>query len=318
MRRFLVLALAASCLTPAVATAQSAVEGRVDRLEREMRAVQRTVFPGGAGKYVQPELNPTGGSATAPGTPATSPVADLDTRLVALERQQATLTGQIEQNGFRIRQVEEAFAAYKRTTDARLKALEDGASTPGSTEPVGLTRPPATTPPRATTIANTATTTRPPATKPAAKPVADPARAAQVAAVERPETGDAGEDAYVYGFRLYSAKLYPEAEAALKDTVAKYPKHRRASYAQNLLGRAYLDEGRPSLASLALYESFKKYPDGERAPDSLYYLAQSLMKLNKPAEACKVYSELTASYGDKITAQMRADVARGRTAAKCQ
>nr|MBA4771369.1 hypothetical protein [Sphingobium sp.] len=29
------------------ATAQTTVEGRVDRLEKEMRAVQRKVFPGG-------------------------------------------------------------------------------------------------------------------------------------------------------------------------------------------------------------------------------------------------------------------------------
>ena len=33
------------------AAAQTAVEGRVDRLEREMRAVQRKVFPGGAGAH---------------------------------------------------------------------------------------------------------------------------------------------------------------------------------------------------------------------------------------------------------------------------
>ena len=39
-----------------------------------------------------------------------------------------SVTGQVEQNGFRIRQLEDAFNAYKRTTDARLKALEETAS----------------------------------------------------------------------------------------------------------------------------------------------------------------------------------------------
>ena len=87
----------------------------------------------------------------------------------------------------------------------------------------------------------------------------------------------------------------------MKTVVAKYPKHRRASYAQNLLGRAYLDDGKPSLAAIAFYDNYKKMPDGERAPDSLYYLAQALMQLNKPADACKVYGELTDVYGAKIS-----------------
>jgi TolA-binding protein len=150
-----------------------------------------------------------------------------------------------------------------------------------------------------------------------AKP-ADPVRSTRAASVDKPDTGDAAEDAYTYGFRLYTAKMYPEAEAQLKQVVAIYPRHRRASFAQNLLGRSYLDEGKPSLASIAFYDNYKKFPEGERAPDSLYYLGQSLTKLNKPADACKVYGELTDVYGDKISAGMKADVAKARVAAKCK
>jgi TolA-binding protein len=122
----------------------------------------------------------------------------------------------------------------------------------------------------------------------------------------------------MYGYRLWAAKRYPEAEAQLKKVVATYPEHRRASYAQNLIGRAYLDEGKPSLASIAFYDNYKKRPEGERAPDSLYYLAQALVRLKKPADACKVYGELTDVYGTKIDATMKANVAKGRVAAKCQ
>ena len=113
------------------------------------------------------------------------------------------------------------------------------------------------------------------------------------------------------------AKLYPEAEAQLKKVVAKYPKSRRASYAQNLLGRSYLDEGKPSLASIAFYENYKKMPDGERASDSLLYLGQALMTLKKPADACKVYGELSDVYGSKLSGEDKARLAQGRTAAKC-
>jgi TolA-binding protein len=313
MHKLVLIGLIAGTALTGPAVAQSNLEPRVDRLEREMKAVQRTVFPGGAGKYVAPDISAPDPTAAAPGIPASSPVADLDARVAELERQQRTLTGQVEQNSFRLRQVEDAFAAYKRTTDARLSALEQGAATPpvdAAPRPVvgAPAKPPvvATVPPK------------PAPSAPAPKPSADPDRAAKLAAIERPSTGDAGEDSYLYGYRLWEAKLYPEAEAALKDTVAKYPKHKRASYAQNLLGRAYLDEGRPSLASMAFYDSFKKFPDGDRAPDSLYFLGQSLMKLNKPADACKVYAELDASYGSKIGPDLKAKADRGRADAKCR
>lgn len=317
MRKLIVAALIAGTALTGPAGAQSSLEPRVDRLEREMKAVQRTVFPGGAGKYVAPDITAPDPTVSQPGTPATNAVVDLESRIGALERQQRTLTGQVEQDGFRLRQLEDAFAAYKRTTDARLTALEQGAATPASSD--GLTpatpRPATGVAPRPSATPTTATT------KPAGaatKPAADPDRAARLAAIERPASGDAGEDAYLYGYRLWEAKMYPEAEAALKDTVAKYPKHKRASYAQNLLGRSYLDEGRPSMASMAFYDSFKKFPDGDRAPDSLYFLGQSLMKLNKPADACKVYAELDASYGSKIGPDLKAKAAKGRADAKCK
>ena len=157
---------------------------------------------------------------------------------------------------------------------------------------------------------------RPPPTPSDAAPTAARADAGRSRARRRgrrdrkPDTGDAAEDGYTYGYRLWTAKLYPEAATALKPVADKYPKHRRASFAQNLLGRAYLDDGKPSLASLAFYDSYKKFPDGERAPDSLFYLAQALVKLKKPAaDVCKVYAELTDVYGDEA---LRGDEGRRR------
>ena len=311
MRRFLILLAAGAIALPGAASAQGNVEGRVGKLESEMRAVQRKVFPGGAGALVQPDIQPATPTTNAPGSPSTGALEDLTQRVSSLEQQIASLTGQIEQTSFKTRQLEEAFNAYKRATDARLQGPATdapAAATPavggGDAEPTG------------TTLATPARpTTRPEA---ASRPSTEPDRVRLVAAIERPSSGDAPEDDYLYGYRLWLAKLYPEATAQLKKVVATYPKHRRASFAQNLLGRAYLDDGKPSLASMAFYDNYKKMPDGERAPDSLYYLAQALVKLNKPADACKVYGELTDVYGTKISSSMKADVEKGRTSAKCQ
>ncbi len=311
IKSFGIVMLAGMVLCPP-AMAQSNIEGRVDRLEREMRAVQRKVFPGGNGQYFPPDISPQNNPGTpAPGSPASTPVADLNGRISAVESQLTTLTGQIEQNQYRLQQFEEAFAAYKRTTDARLKALEDTASAPGG---AAMVSPPATT-----TVTPAARPVTPAATRPATPVAVDPARAQLVAAVEKPSTADPADDLYVYGFRLWQAKLYPEAQSQLKQVVSKYPTNRRASWAQNLLGRSYLDEGKPSLASLAFYENYKKFPDGERAPDSLFFLTVALKKLGKPsADICQVYDELSEVYATRITAQMKADIARGRVTEKCK
>jgi TolA-binding protein len=249
------------------------LDGRVSRLEKEMRAVQRKVFPGGT--PLQPEIVAPESPAAAAGVPATTPLADLTARVDALESQIRAITAQAEQNGYRLRQLEERIAQIEAAAQAAQAAAAPPAANPST------------------------------------------AAAAPVPGVERPATGDAAEDAYVYGFRLWEAKQYPQAQAELKAVAEKYPKHRRASFAQNLLGRSYLDEGKPALASVAFYENYQKWPKGERAPESLYWLGVALTQLKKPAEACKVYGELEDVYGATMPAALRPRIAEGRKQARC-
>ena len=122
MRNAFFLAAAATLALPTLATAQNNVEGRVGRLESEMRAVQRKVFPGGNGQLLQPEVTAPTTPTEAPGSPSSSAVIDLSARVTALEQQMASLTGQGEQNGYQLRQLREEFEAYRRATDARLAA----------------------------------------------------------------------------------------------------------------------------------------------------------------------------------------------------
>ncbi|KQN03336.1 MULTISPECIES: tetratricopeptide repeat protein [Sphingomonas] len=311
MRKLILVGVCLAALLPAAVQAQN-VEGRVGKLESEMRAVQRKVFPGGAGQMLQPEVRaPQSEQGPGPGSPATSALADVNQRVTSLEQQMTSLTEQIEQNQNRTRQLQDAFDNYRRSNDARLKTLETGpapiatgAGTGGPIESDDQAGGQSSGPSRPTT--------RPEA---ASKPgAATPIKVS----VEKPSTGDPAEDEYMYGYRLWAAKQYPQAEAQLKKVVAEYPKSKRASYAQNLLGRSYLDEGKPSLASMAFYDNYKKMPEGERAPDSLLYLGQALTKLNKPADACKVYDELNDVYGAKMASAMKGQVAAGRSAAKCK
>ncbi len=299
--RFALCAATAMALSTPVLAQDTNVEGRVTKLEKEMRSVQRQVFPGGAGKTFEPEISVSGTPKANTAAPSGTAVADLIARVDALEAQLATLTGQVEQQG-----------NTQRSLDTRLKAVESQlrAQAAGA-EPVAVVTP----------APKTATPAPKPATKPviimpAGKPSA--ARTAAVAAIGKPSSGDGFSDGYDYGYRLWEAKFYPEAQVQLDETVKKYPKHGRISYARNLLGRAWLDDKKPATAVKIFYDNYKLDPRGDRAPESLYFLGSALTDLGKTAEACEAFGQLATAYPVEAKDRLAARLASGRTRAKCK
>lgn len=279
--RLTICLMLAAIAAPLAAQPAPDLNSRVTKVERELRAVQRKVFPDG--RPLEAEIAPAPAPVEAAGTPATSPIADLSGRVDALEGQIRELTAQAEQNGFKVRQLEEQVTRLSEEMKARAAAP----APPPTLEPTDpAVEPPAEVPPPTSGIA-------------------------------RPATGDAAEDGYLYGYRLWQAKEYPAAQAALKQVADAHPEHRRASFAQNLLGRSYLDEGKPALAAVALYDSYKKWPKGERAADSLYWLGQALTRLKKPADACKVYAQFGDDYAATASAALKGQVAAGQKQARC-
>lgn len=309
MRRVSIIAIAAAGFVAVPAQAQTAtVEGRLTLLEKRMNTVERVVSRQSGG-LIQPEISPVAPTATPEGTPASAPLTDLQTRVGAVETELAGFTGRLETAEHRLQQIEDDFAAYKRATDARLKALETPGGTAGPLTPGDETGPAPVRP------------TRPGGTTAPDKPAADPDRAALVGAVVKPTGKDAVDKAmyaYNYGYRLWQAKLYPEAEAQLQGYSGKYPGHRLVSRAQNLLGLVYMDDAKPNLAAQIFYDNYSKLPDGERASDSLLNLAKALTVLKKPrTDVCRVYTELNDVYGTKLTAAQKAEADKGRVANKC-
>ncbi|MFN3619485.1 tetratricopeptide repeat protein [Sphingorhabdus sp.] len=298
-RLAIITSAALALIAPAIAQ-DANIDGRVGKLEKEMRAVQRQVFPNGAGKFLEPDIQ----SPTAPKTTtsATTATVDLTARVDALEAQLAALTGQVEIQGNNLRGLE-----------GRLKAMETQLVAQQTPVASVVT---ATVP--AAAVATSTTKTTVPATKPAVTAKPNPARVAAIAAIERPSTGDAFEDGYNYGYRLWEAKFYPESQATLEETVTKFPKHRRASYARNLLGRAWLDDKKPATAVKVFYDNYKADPRGDRAPESLFFLGSALTDLGKTAEACEAFGELAKAYPDVAAGRLAERLTSGRTRAKCK
>ncbi|MEA3062897.1 MAG: hypothetical protein QOJ94_2678 [Sphingomonadales bacterium] len=301
----LALALLAGAAVPAVAqTRAETPEKRIERLEQELRAVQRKVFQGGA--YVTPEVSPSQAAAQPDGVPATAPIADLTARLDALESQLRQLTGMAEQDSNRLRTMEDSLARFRDGTSARLDALEhpqpaaQAAAEPAPAEPA-----PARTKPRRQAIAS------------ASPGVLPDWVSAQDSSVTASDGGDA-EAAYNDGFHLWEQKRYGEAQKALEAVARKYPNHRYASWAANLAGRAYLDDGKPAAAAKVLLANYQNNPKGERAADSLYFLGQALFALKNNSAACKAYDELQDVYGSTMRTWLKQQLPAARAQAKCR
>jgi TolA-binding protein len=279
---------------PASAQRQATPEQRIDRLEQQLRQVQGRVFQRG-----QPA--DTAGFDYEPAAPL-SAVSSMTDRLSGLERQMADIQRLSEENGNRLRTMENELGRLRTEQSERLAALErrvqELSVAPGpATSTISVTPQPSGAAPRPATTTPT--------------PVAPSGGTAAV-------TDDPGEEAYSAGFRQWQAGQYQQAIGTLRQFVAAYPRHRRVSWANNLIGRSLLDSGQPREAATALLANYRTNPKGERAPDSLYYLAQSLMRINQPTQACNVYAELQAVYGSSLRAELKKLMDEGRAQAQCR
>lgn len=330
----LVLALAAPA-GPAIAQSAgdaAAAETRLRKLEAEIAALQRQVFPGGDGKYFAPLVQPGTTDGKTLGTPASTPVSDLLVRMDAVEAQLARLTSQQEVTTNKLTQLEAkvtALAPPPPAAPALAAAGDNGAVTAGNLGAMtgGAAGPKPAAPAPAVAVAPEAAAPKPAVAAPTPKPVvAAPApkpatpsaqRLAAVKAVEKPATADPADDEYSYGFRLWEKKFYPEAQQQLKLYLQKYPRHGRVSFARNLLGRAYLDEGNPREAASWFLQNYQASKTGDRAPDSLLFLAEAMHRLNDTNRACVALAQFVDDYPREVTGRLKSQYEATRAKVKC-
>lgn len=297
MRPMLIAALlVTTAATPALSQGAE-MDRRIDRVEREIRALQRQVFPGGNADFFEPEIQAGTADAQA-GNPASSPITDLTDRVNALERQLATLTGQVEENSFELRQLR-AMVESLQGQDAPDSGTEAGSTLGAASVDAGEGAPAEDSSPASTDPENGSQT------------------ATQVQSDEAPLPDDAGEAAYVRGYRLWRDGDYAAARTQLRSTVETYPGHRFESYARNLLGRAYLDDDKPANATEIFVRNYQELPNGERAADSLFFLGVALTELNYNDRACLAFDELEDVYGENLRSTIREQVPDARDAANC-
>lgn len=275
--------------TPLPALAQDEVsEARMRKIEAEIRALQRQVFPGGDARFFEPEINTAQPQTSdAAGTTSTTAVTDILARLDAMEAQLQRLTAAGEEGRNATLLLEERVAALEAAnapapepepevaaeagsvaTESNLAAMTGGESRAQAAE-----LPPSETSPGPTDE-----------------------RLAGVQAITKPQSDDPADDEYTYGFRLWNAGFYPEAQQQLRLFVEQHPDHWRTTYGRNLLGRAYLDDGKAREAAPWFLRNYQVDKQGARAGDSLLFLAEAMIALEDTNRACIALAEFGETY----------------------
>ena len=306
-RHFLLAGTIAAGLTaslPAPVAAQD-TSARIARLEAQIRALQRQVFPGGDERFFEPQVDTSRPQqpTQVPGTPSESAMSDVLQRIEAIESQLARLTAASEVNANALSNIE-----------ARLDEYDALAAQLGAAQPAASSGTQTTTPAPATQQP-TGRIPVPGNTTPAPAPAGPtPERVAAVGEIAKPMTDDPGDDEYTYGFRLWDAGFYPEAQQQLAMFLEKYPNHPRTTYGRNLLGRAYLDAGDARRAATYFFENYQSDKQAARAPDSLLYLSEAMIALGDTNRACIALAEFGDTYPALATGRLQSqyDGARGR------
>ena len=292
---------------------------RIDRLERDIRTLNLQIARGAttpAPTSTAQAAGSAGAAAPVTGT-ATPAIARLEQRFSELESdiraatgQQEALVHRLDETNRRIDEIGKRLDKLVGDVDFRLGRIESAIAAPraSGSEPSGIAavpRPPAVE--SAAPLPGSAGFATPPgnlgtvplsALTPGAPPAAtagSPPPAAETASV-LPEGSP--RERYDFARRLLVKNRFDEAERALRAFMAAHPDHHLAANAQYWLGESYYVRRDYHTAAQTFMESYQKYKDGPKAPDSLLKLGMALANENRQREACITFAELDKTFPD--------------------
>ena len=315
-------AIAACCLfavTPAHAQ-QDDTFNRINRLEREIDTLNRAVYKG-----QQPATAPTSIMSSSSDT---GYQANLEVRLSEMEKQLRDLTGKLEQQTFENQQLRERLDRSQADIELRLGDLEkkNGVASPQgavNTNPVpggtltgadtmgGNPPMPGSEPMLQPSAGNAAA----PITDPNAPAPSNSPTSKQLGTLNQapggasiPPSGSDPASLYENAFSQLKSGNYGVAQRDFNGFLTAHPDHPLASNATYWLGETYYAQQKYDQASRIFAESYKKYPKGPKAADSLLKLGMSLGGAGKSKEACVSFKQLKKEFASTAnTAVRRAD-----------
>jgi len=204
-------------------------------------------------------------------------------RIDALEQEVRRLTGDVEQQQFRIEQVVKDGTNRIGDLEFRLCELEKGCDVTNldRTAPLG-----GMVVPKAGNSGGAST--------------ASPPVATDITASE--------QNSFNQAFAAYEAGNFPAAAIMFESFAMAFPSGPLSGEAYFWRGEALAASGNWSDAALSFLESFSGSPAGVKAPDSLYRLGMSLAQLGQVQEACLMLSEVPVRYpASAVVTQSKAE-----------
>ncbi len=270
------VAAVVAALSMAPAYAQSDVSSRLSRLERDMQILQQQMGRGGPAPAATSAPADSGGGSAA--------LVQMEMRVSAIESQMRELNGRLEELGLKLNQMDKNLERKMGDAEFRLKTLEDAQR--GAAEGKGPT-----------------TASAAPGVPPGTKPIAPmPAPGAQAsappAASSAPVLLPPGtpDEQFKFAFDFLKQNDYIQGEKAMRAFADAHPNHPLTGNALFWLGQMAFVNKDYTKSAVAFAQSYEKFPDGSKAPESLQKLGMSLANLNKKDEACTAFKQFQTQY----------------------
>jgi len=261
---------------PETSVQAQTVDKRIERIEKQLRAVQRKVFG-----------SPDAAPATVGESASGNQMADIEVRLQGMENQIRTLNGQVEELRFQMEEASRKLEKFQADAEFRFGQLEQGgakeaapSSSATGTEP-SVSPPPAPAKPAANAVASGGTL-------PAGTPM----------------------EQYEYAYNLLAKGDYVQAETALRAFLDKHPKDELAGNAQYWLAQSYFVRGENEKAAREFLTGYQNYPDSPKAAAYLLKIGITLTRIGQTKDACDVFQELSSRYPSSPEARNRLADAR--------
>ncbi len=230
-----------------------------------------------------------------------SSVASMEVRFQQLEKEIRRLTGQVEEQNYKIRSLRKELDSIKGDVSVRFNDLEHGGGVSGTVPAAGqvdIIMPEKSG--GAGVNENVLGTIRTPQ---------------NIDGTEQPPAipSDAASHAYGYAYSLVKARNFARAEVEFAKFIKNYPDHSLVSNAKYWYGETFYVRKDYDKAARVFAEGYQQFPKGSKAADNLLKLGMSLGGMGKNEDACVAYKQLKSDYkGSTSPVIKRADTEMGR------
>jgi tol-pal system protein YbgF len=109
-------------------------------------------------------------------------------------------------------------------------------------------------------------------------------------------TGGTAERLYESAYESLLGRRFGAAEGSFRMFLDRHRDHPLAGDAHYWLGETYYVQGDYKQAAQSFLEGYRGFPQGRKAPETLFKLAQSLQQLDQKPQACSTFAEVAKNY----------------------